>query len=65
MTWLEEYFAKYTEVSEHTPTLWKEHRFRVFENRVPRTIFGPKREDRENCIMKSSIICVLQQILLG
>jgi hypothetical protein len=25
-------------------TLWEEHRLRVFENRVPRRIFGPKRE---------------------
>jgi hypothetical protein len=26
-------------------TLWKEHRLRVFENRVLRRIFGPKREE--------------------
>jgi hypothetical protein len=26
-------------------TLWKEHRLRVFENRVLRKIFGPKREE--------------------
>jgi hypothetical protein len=26
-------------------TITEEHRFRVFENRVPRRIFGPKREE--------------------
>jgi hypothetical protein len=26
-------------------TLWEEHRLRVFENRVLRRIFGPKREE--------------------
>jgi hypothetical protein len=26
-------------------TLWEEHRLRVFENRVLRRIFGPKRDD--------------------
>jgi hypothetical protein len=25
--------------------LWDEHRLRVFENRVPRKIFGPKRDE--------------------
>jgi hypothetical protein len=25
--------------------LWEEHRLRVFENRVLRRIFGPKRDD--------------------
>jgi hypothetical protein len=28
-----------------SPTLSEEHRLRVFENRVLRRIFGPKRED--------------------
>jgi hypothetical protein len=37
---------------------------RLFENRVLRRIFGPKR-DEENCIMKSSVVCALHQILLG
>jgi hypothetical protein len=27
------------------PTLREEHRLRVFENRVPRRIFGPKRNE--------------------
>jgi hypothetical protein len=26
-------------------TLREEHRLRVFENRVPRRVFGPKRDD--------------------
>jgi hypothetical protein len=31
----------------------EEHRLRVFENRVLRRIFGPKRDGaRENCIMR-------------
>jgi hypothetical protein len=29
--------------------LREEHRLRVFENRVLRTIFGPKREEEESC----------------
>jgi hypothetical protein len=41
----------------------------VFENRVLRRIFGPKRDeiagDREDCIMRSFITCTLHQILLG
>jgi hypothetical protein len=28
-----------------SPTLREEHRLRVFENRVPRRIFGPKRDE--------------------
>jgi hypothetical protein len=38
-------------------TLREEHRLKVFENRVLRWIFGPKREEvvdaGENCIMRS------------
>jgi hypothetical protein len=39
----------------------------VFENRVLRRIFGPKREEvtGENCTMKRSIICALHKIILG
>jgi hypothetical protein len=39
----------------------------VFENRVLRRIFGPKREEMagENCIMRSFITCTLHHILLG
>jgi hypothetical protein len=52
-----------------SPTLREEHRLRVFENRVLRGIFGSKRDEMtgggENCIMKSSIVCTLHQILLG
>jgi hypothetical protein len=47
-------------------TLREEHRLRVFENRVPRRIFGPKRDEvtgeKENCIMRSFVICTLRQV---
>jgi hypothetical protein len=49
-------------------TLGKEHRLRVFENRVLRRIFGPKSEEKDhgrNCIMMNFITCILQRILLG
>jgi hypothetical protein len=48
-------------------TLREEHRLGVFENRVLRRIFGPKRDEvtnGENCIMKSFMICTLRQVLL-
>jgi hypothetical protein len=48
--------------------LREEHRLRVFENRVLRRIFGPKREknDRgENCIMMNFITCILHRKMLG
>jgi hypothetical protein len=42
-------------------TLREEYRLRVFENRVLRRIFGPKRDKvtggGENCIMRSFITC--------
>jgi hypothetical protein len=47
-------------------TLREEHRLRVFENRVLRRIFGPKRDEvtgnGENCIMRSFVICILRQV---
>jgi hypothetical protein len=49
-------------------TLRKEHRLRVFENRVLRRIFGPKTDDvmggggGENCITRSFVICTLRQV---
>jgi hypothetical protein len=50
-------------------TLREEHRLRMFENRVFRRIFGPKgmklRKAEGNCIMRSSVVCTLHQILLG
>jgi hypothetical protein len=46
-------------------TLSEEHRFRVFENRVLGRIFGNKRKDGEDCIMRSFITCTRQQILLA
>jgi hypothetical protein len=46
--------------------LREEHRLRVFENRVLRRIFGSKRnevaENGENCIMRSFVICTLDQV---
>jgi hypothetical protein len=36
-----------------------EHILRVFESRVRRRIFGPKREDGENCIVKRLVILIL------
>jgi hypothetical protein len=45
--------------------LREEHRLRVFENRVLRRIFGPKRgkTDRgENCIMMNLIACIVRVI---
>jgi hypothetical protein len=47
-----------------------EHRLRVFEKRALRKIRRSKRDEAvgeagENCIMRSSIICILHQILLG
>jgi hypothetical protein len=50
-------------------TLREEHRLRVFENKVLRRIFGPKRDEetreRRSCTMGSFIICTRHQILLG
>ena len=43
----------------------EEHRLRVFENRVLRRIFGPKRESGENYIMRSLMICTPHPILCG
>jgi hypothetical protein len=45
--------------------LREEQRLRVFENRVLRKIFGPKRDEVirgwRNCIMRSFIICMARQ----
>jgi hypothetical protein len=45
-------------------TLKDELRLRVFENRVLRKIFGPKRDEEtgENCITRSFMICTLHQV---
>jgi hypothetical protein len=47
-------------------SLREEQRLRVFENRVLRRIFGPKRDEvtvnGENCITKSFMICTLRQV---
>jgi hypothetical protein len=49
--------------------LREERRLRVFENRVLRRIFGPKRNEvtgsGENYIMKSLMMCTPNSILLG
>jgi hypothetical protein len=47
-------------------TLREEYRLRVFENRVLRRIFGPKRDEVtggwKKCIMRSFVICTLRQV---
>jgi hypothetical protein len=48
-------------------TLREEHRLRVFENKVLRRIFGPKRDQvtggwRKNCIMRSFVISTFRQV---
>jgi hypothetical protein len=49
--------------------LREEHRLRVFENRVLRRIFGPKRDEvTENGVsytVRNFIICIHPQISLG
>jgi hypothetical protein len=48
--------------------LREEHRLKVFENRVLRRIFGPKRDEvmgELSCIMRNFIICTQLQIPLG
>jgi hypothetical protein len=50
-------------------TLWQERRLRLFENRVLRRVFGPKRGEvtgnGENYIMRSLMICTPYPILCG
>jgi hypothetical protein len=48
-------------------SLGEEHRLRVFENRMLRKTYGPKRKTShgENYIMMNFITCILHQILLG
>jgi hypothetical protein len=49
-------------------TLREEHRLRVLENRMPRRIFGPKRDEvmdsGENCTVGSFIVFTHHQIFL-
>jgi hypothetical protein len=46
--------------------LREEHRLRVFENRVRKRIFGPKRDEvTGECTMRGFIICTHPQILFG
>jgi hypothetical protein len=41
----------------------------VFEKRVPRRVFGPKREEMgeagEDCIVRSFMTCTRHKIILG
>jgi len=50
-------------------TLREERRLRVFENRVLRRVFVPKRDEvtgnGENYVMKSIVICTPYRILCG
>jgi hypothetical protein len=54
-------------IDDSNLTLREEHRLRVFENRVLRRIFGPKRDEvtGENSIMRSCMVCTLRPVLLG
>jgi len=49
--------------------LREERRLRVFENRLLRRIFGPKRDEvtksGENYVMRSLMICSLYALLFG
>jgi hypothetical protein len=57
----------YSQADRIFPYLREEHRLRVFENRVLRKIFGPKRktDNGENYIMMNFMACMLHLILLG
>jgi hypothetical protein len=44
-------------------TLREEHRLRVFEKRVLKGIFGPKREEMAGGWRRRFIICTLEEIL--
>jgi len=47
-------------------TLREEHRLRMFENRILRRIFVPKRgEVAEGCTLGSFVTCTFHQMLLG
>jgi hypothetical protein len=55
-------------------TLTEEHRLRVFENRVLRKKFGPKKDEvtgewrqreREDCITRSFMVCTSPHISFG
>jgi hypothetical protein len=51
-------------------TLREEHRLRMFENRMLKRIFGPKRDEvtggwRKNCKMRSCMVCTPHPVLLG
>jgi hypothetical protein len=56
-------------VADWSLTLREERRLDVYENRVLRRIFGPKRDDitgsGENYIMRSLMVCTLHHTLFG
>jgi hypothetical protein len=43
-------------------TLREEHKLKVFENRVMRRVFGPKKNSGEDFIMRSFVTCMHHQI---
>jgi hypothetical protein len=49
--------------------LREEHKLRVFQNKVLRKIFGPKRDEVtgnwRNYIMRSLMICTVHPVLFG
>jgi hypothetical protein len=48
-------------------TFREEHRLRVFENRVLRSVFGPKRDEVTGGwrkLMRSGMVCTLHPVLL-
>ena len=59
--------TKYSQVG--SLILREERRFRVFENRVLRRVFGPERDevkgDGENYIMRSLVFCTPYPIFCG
>jgi len=46
-------------------TLREKCRLRVFENRILRRIFGPKRGNGESSTMRNFLVCTLHLILSG
>jgi hypothetical protein len=49
--------------------VYSENSLRMFESKVPRRIFGPKKEevtiDGANYMIRILIICSVQEVLLG
>jgi len=67
---LKECLLLFISLSTQSGKFWiHPRRLRVFENRVLRRMFGPKREEvaegGEHCLVESFIIYTLHQILSG